>query len=92
MVKHIGLWKLKDPNAEEIKEKMKTDIEALVGVVPGLKSAEVGFGYSGYDVCLTAVVEDKAALDAYQIHPAHVQVKEYIGTVVTDRAVCDYEL
>lgn len=92
MVKHIVLWKLQNPNDRAVKEKIKTDIEALVGVVPGLISAEVGFGFSGCDIALTAVVEDRAALSVYQNHPAHVKVKEYIAGVVADRTVCDYEI
>jgi len=35
---------------------------------------------------------DNAALEAYQIHPAHIEVATWIGTVISDRAVVDYSL
>ena len=58
MVKHIVFWKLHDQaegqtkleNAKKIKEKL----EGLVGVIPGLLSANVGINQNGgeYDAAL----------------------------------------
>ncbi len=91
MVKHIVMWKCDDAAA---KAKIKADLEALTGVVPELISAEVGLSDTGkgYDICLTATLASMDDLAAYQINPDHCKVKDYINTVVTDRAVCDYEI
>ena len=45
MVKHIVMWNLADKaHAAENAATMKQKLEALVGVVPGLLSAQVGAG------------------------------------------------
>ncbi len=92
MVYHVVMWKLKENvDKAQASAAMKAQLEALVGKVPGLLQASVGVGFSGYDVCLYSVLEDRQALEAYQDHPEHVKVKEYIGTVAGGRAACDWE-
>lgn len=97
MVKHIVLWKLRETDPAEkasIMRHMKELLEGLVDVVPGLVEAEVGLNYNpdGYDVSLYATLTSREALDGYQIHPAHVKVKEYVQSVACGRAVSDYEI
>ena len=97
MVRHIVFWNLKESaegctkeqNAQKIKEKL----EALVSVVPGLLSAQVGRNYNpkGYDLCLLAEFTDRQAQENYQVHPAHQAVREFVHKVITDRAVVDYD-
>lgn len=97
MIKHIVFWNFKDSMGSMDKTQMigkvKLDLESLVGVVPGLLKAEVGTGINpaGYDCCLYSELESAAALAIYQSHPAHMKVKEFIGSVSTARAVIDYE-
>ncbi|MBC8569384.1 Dabb family protein [Zongyangia hominis] len=98
MIKHIVFWNLKEEaaggdkirNGQLIKEKL----EGLVGVVPGLLSAQVGvnFNPNGYDLCLCSELASKEALDGYQCHPAHLAVKEFVHQVICERAVVDYEM
>ena len=53
MVTHIVLWNLKDKTQKAQQGgEMKRRLEALVGVVPGLSSAQVGLGFNGFDVGL----------------------------------------
>lgn len=95
MIKHIVFWKVRDDEKkQENMLHMKKIITDLVGVVPGLISAEVGINYNpnGYDIALYSVLESKEALDGYQVHPAHLEVKEFVHSVITDRAVADYEI
>ena len=94
MVKHIILWKLKNEhNNDNIKNDIKSQLEALNGKIDGLISAEVGFNYNpnGYDLALYSIFKDKAALDGYQVHPEHLKVKEFVHSVITDRCVVDFE-
>lgn len=92
MVKHIVLWNLKDrETVAATAAEIKRQLEALTGVVPGLHSAVVGVGFDGFDVALISEHDDRAALDAYQVHPAHCAVKEYIQKVAAERASCDFE-
>ena len=72
MIKHIVFWNIRnDENKESNMKEMRKKLTSLVGVVPGLISAEVGFNYNpkGYDVALYSVFESKEALDGYQVHP-----------------------
>ena len=100
MVKHIVLFKLKDhaegatkaENARLVKQK----VEALRGTVAGVVALEVGLNFepseAAYDLALYSVFESRAALDAYQVHPAHRVVAEFLGRVRAARVVVDYEI
>lgn len=70
MVTHIVLWNLKDKSQKAQQGgEMKRRLEALVGVVPGLLSAQAGPGFNGFDVGLVCTLESREALDAYQCPP-----------------------
>lgn len=98
MVRHIVLWNLKDEADGRAKAEnaamMKEKLEGLVGKVEGLLTAQVSFNFTpgGYDVCLVSTHTDKAALDLYQGHPAHLQVKEFVHKVVESRVCHDAEI
>lgn len=100
MVKHIVLWTLKEPaegtTAEQIALEMKSRIEALADCVPGIVAIEVGLDVSrtnaSADVALYSEFADAEALAAYQVHPAHREVAEFVGRVTTSRVVADYEV
>ena len=100
MLKHIVMWRLAD-NAEgrtkaENARWMKEHLEALVGVVPQLLSAEVGINVCesdmAYDAVLVSTFEDRRALESYKVHPAHKAVSDYCKKVRLSRVVCDYHI
>ncbi|MDY0087490.1 MAG: Dabb family protein [Coriobacteriia bacterium] len=100
MVKHIVFWKLEEhaqgrsaaDNAVLVKERL----ESLRGEIPGLLHLEVGIDISrtdaSADIALYSEFEDMAALDVYQVHPAHQAVVGFVGEVRTSRLVVDYEV
>lgn len=99
MVKHIVAWKLKDeahglPKAE-VALKIKEVLEELQGKIPGLLKIEVGIDFSrtafSSDIVLYSEFTDRAALDAYQVHPLHQAGKDYIGAAVAERRLIDFE-
>ena len=98
MVRHIVFWNLKEFAEENDKIKnaeiIKTKLEALTGKIDGLLKAEVNTNYNpnGFDLCLYSEFSSKEALDFYQTHPLHVEIKEFVGKVITDRAVTDCEI
>ena len=93
MVCHIVLWKLADADKEKNGRLIKEQLEALVGVVPGLVDASVGLNVRGdYDVVLVSHLESWEALDGYAEHPAHVAAKEFIQSVAVARQCVDYEV
>jgi hypothetical protein len=92
MVKHIVMWNLADPTTkQETGLHMKELLEGLVGKVPGLLRAEVGIGFNGYDVALYSELASREALAVYQEHPAHLEVKTYVHSVISQRVCCDWE-
>lgn len=97
MVTHIVFWKLIEDEthcAEENAARIKRELEALVGVVPGLLSAQVGRGidHAGeYDLCLLSTFENAAALSGYRTHPEHVKVADFVHTAISKRTAVDFE-
>lgn len=69
-------------------------LAALDGVVPTLASIEVGVDEGrtdrSWDLCLITRFEDQAALDAYQVHPAHQEVVVWIRQHATGAAAVDW--
>lgn len=98
MVKHIILWKLKDEEKGERLEKnaavLNEKFKALVGVVEGLITAEIGINYNGgsSDLVLYTEFVDKEAEKGYQVHPAHLEIKKIVHTLVAERNCVDYEV
>ena len=100
MIKHIVLWKLKDFAEETTKQqnalKIKGLLEEMRGKIPGMLKLEVGLNFEksgdAADISLYTEFESREALDAYQIHPAHMPAKKSIPLVRTERRVVDYEV
>ena len=98
MIKHIVMWRLKDEAAGATKEenalKLKHSLESLTDKIPSLKAAEVGLNFNpspaAFDVVLYSEFEDQEGLNAYQNHPEHVKIVDFVGEIRVDRAVVDY--
>ena len=99
MIRHIVAWNLiaTDP-AERTSdfERLKANIEGLVGVVPGLQSAvvsrDVGATAGNWDVVLVSEHDDEEALAVYQQHPDHVTAAGFTRSVTKDRVCVDVEV
>jgi hypothetical protein len=100
MITHIVMWTMKD-NAEGADKntnarKMKQLLEALPALIPCLVSLQVStevFASSPEcDIILNTTFKTRADLDAYQVHPEHQKVVEFVKKVVASRSVVDYEL
>lgn len=94
MITHVVLFKLMDRGAENIDKA----VEALLGLrgkIPGLRDLDVGKDVLGtgrsYDIALIARFDTLSGLDAYQKHPAHVKVAEYIAKIRESAVAVDYE-
>ena len=97
MVKHIILWKLKDEyNTNEVKNGIKTALEGLLGVVPGLLEIKVqikSLPTSNVDVMLYSVLESEEALKGYAVHPAHVAAADnFVRPFTETRSCIDFEV
>ena len=98
MVRHIVLWRLLEEaegkNNWENAQIIKEGLEALVGVIPGLLEAEVGINENGgdYHACLNSKFESMEALKAYDVHPEHEKVRDFVTKVRESRVAVDYEI
>lgn len=100
MIKHIVVWRLKDEalgagKAENL-ERAKAALEALQDLVPSVRHLEVGLDIGAardsWDIVIYSEFDDRAGLDAYQVHPEHVKVAGLIGELRELRAAIDYEV
>lgn len=97
MVKHVILWKLKNEIADKaaVKAGIKSGLEGLKGIVPGLVDICVnteGLASSTADVMLDSTFESAEALKGYSVHPAHVAVANTKVRPYTETRMClDYK-
>lgn len=99
MIKHIVMFKLKEADGKTEYEnalEAQKRFDNVIAEVKELKKGEVVINSkdapeSNYTIALICEFDDIAALNAYQVHPAHVEFGKFIRTVKTDRACIDYE-
>ncbi|MCR2792068.1 Dabb family protein [Microbacterium sp. zg.Y625] len=99
MIRHVAAFALADSDpavrTEQAAEAARR-LEALVGVVPSLRSMSAGANAldlpGNWDLVLVADFDDAAGLDAYQVHPAHEEVAAFIGGIRSDRVAVDFEV
>ena len=99
MIQHVVMWRLIDlADAERASalERFGTELQALIGVVPGLVSValtpDVRDVESNFDVALISVHESREALATYQSHPEHVAIGTWWGLLVAQRGAVDSEI
>ncbi|MBO5305891.1 MAG: Dabb family protein [Clostridia bacterium] len=96
MIKHIVCFKLKNNSPEECQRAAEV-LRSMEGNVPMLRGIEVGVDFlhseRSYDVVLSVLLDDEAALEAYQNDPYHVGVvKKHMHAVREDSVAIDYRL
>lgn len=98
MVRHIVMWKFK-ANAEgaarsENLTRAKALLESLREKIPEIRYLQVGIDLcrteASYDLVLTSEFADTEALRAYQRHPDHLRVVEFLRKVHEGRVVVDH--
>ena len=98
MVKHILIWNFKEGYTAEQKSeftaKIKSELEALVGVIDGLTELKVisnTLDSSNGDLMLDSTLTSVEALKGYQVHPAHVAAATFVRSVMGERQCMVYE-
>jgi len=100
MIKHIVLWKFRDQaeghTKEENMDTVRARLLALQGVVPQLKSMQIGkdvlHSDMSFDMGLICAFDSLEDLQAYKVHPAHQAVSAFVKLVRTDRVSLDFEV
>lgn len=91
MLVHVVLFKFDQmEDAAIAREKLL----GMAGRIPGLLSVEAGVDVTrsprSFDLGLVTRHPDEEALRAYQVHPVHVEVAEFIRAKMTASAAVDF--
>ena len=78
MLTHIVIWKYKPDVEQEVREEHVRLLGSLESAIDEVESLSVGFDMlklpRSFDSGLVALFRDRAALEAYTIHPEHIKV------------------
>lgn len=90
MLTHIVCWKYKSETTPEIRAEHLAKLQNLPNIIDEIISFNVGTDIlhleRSFDTGLTSTFADRAALDAYTIHPAHQEVAA-MGKQIAERVV-----
>ena len=99
MLKHVVMWRLKESAEGRTKAHNSIHAKEMLDLLPykikEIKNLEVGINVlntpPSYDLVLIMDFANMLDLQAYQAHPEHVKVADYILKIRETRAVVDYE-
>jgi stress responsive alpha/beta barrel protein len=90
MLTHIVVWKYRADIEEKLRLEHVALLRRLPSLIEGIEKFDVGVDVlrlpRSYDTGLVAVFRDRAALDAYTVHPEHVVVAER-GRTISEQVV-----
>ena len=95
---HVLTWRLNGATVEVRRNqgrRVVAAVQALLGRVEGLVSLDVGVNLveagDAWDVGAVMVFRNRADLQAYQTHPAHLALKAVVGPLRSERGQLDFE-
>ena len=91
---HVIIVWLKEPGNEAMRKKFVTASEQL-NTLPGIINRHVGFvdasdrkiDDDSFDVAVTVTLKDKAAYDAYMVHPKHQEIVDQHLKPLVDKII-----
>lgn len=94
MLTHIVIWKYREDIEQFARQEHVNLLRKLKDIIPEVQSLAVGFDTlflpRSYDTGLVATFADRAALDAYTVHPEHVKVAEFGRSISEHVASVDF--
>jgi hypothetical protein len=95
MLTHIVIWKYRPEVDRDVREEHVRMLRNLSSAIKEVESLAVGFDTlklpRSFDTGLVAIFRDRAALDAYTIHPEHIKIAEFGSTISEQVASVDFE-
>ena len=80
MLTHIVIWKYRADVEQAVRDEHVARLRRLASIIPKIESFHVGFDVlrlpRSYDTGLVAIFRDRAALEAYTVHPEHILVAD----------------
>jgi Stress responsive A/B Barrel Domain len=100
MIKHIVFWRFTEQSEGHSKSenllRAKSLLETLPDTISGIRAFEVGLNIDttadAADLVLNSEFSTLGDLKAYQAHPDHLRVVEFLGKVKSEKRVVDYEV
>ncbi|KAL2203786.1 hypothetical protein CC79DRAFT_1400062 [Sarocladium strictum] len=96
---HIVLFKLKPETSVEVIEQMRTAGNAMVGIVPGLRSFHLGPPLAStahraqdFDMGLVTILDTEEQVLGYATHPAHLVLHNIRVGICTETLAYDLEV
>src|ERR1051325_9577335 len=94
MLTHIVIWKYRADVEQAVREEHLKGLRRLASLIPGIESFRVGADVLGlprsYDTGLVATFRDRAALEAYTVHPEHILVADMGRNISAQVASVDF--
>jgi hypothetical protein len=95
MLTHIVVWKYRNDIEAEVRGEHVRLLQRLASVIEEVESLAVGSDVlklpRSFDTGLVAQFRDRAALEAYTIHPEHLKVVAFGKTISEQVASVDFE-
>jgi hypothetical protein len=92
---HLVVWKYRSDVEPEVRNEHILMLRRLASVIKELESLAVGADVvhlpRSFDTGLVAVFRDRAALDAYTVHPEHIKVAAFGKTISEQVVSVDFE-
>jgi hypothetical protein len=94
-VEHMVWFRFRQEVPQARRDALAAELRALAGVVPQVSRIEAGTNFTerarGCQLGLLVTLESKEALDAYQVHPAHVAVAQQLRAECEEIFALDFE-
>ena len=95
MLTHIVIWKYRSDVERKVREDHVRMLRRLASVIKEVESMSVGFDVvklpRSFDTGLVALFRDRAALEAYTVHPEHIKVAAFGKSISEHVASVDFE-
>lgn len=92
MLTHMVMFDFEDPADADEAIRMLVEMAPRIEVVEDLRVGRDVIGSErSFDVGLVVTLPDRAALDVYSAHPAHLPVLEFIRARASRSAAVDFE-
>lgn len=95
MIRHVVMWKFR-PGTEKEAQDFLEKLSALYGVIPQIRSQQIGKDCSGigenYSAVLVSDFDSLEDLEIYKKDPRHQAVAALCKDIREDRVAVDYEL
>nr|MDQ3819693.1 Dabb family protein [Acidobacteriota bacterium] len=94
MLTHIVIWKYRADVEQAVRDEHVARLRRLASIIHEIESFNVGFDVLGlprsYDTGLVATFRDRAALEAYTVHPEHILVADMGRNISSSVASVDF--